>query len=1475
MRKPGTALEILSVADMEAPETQDTAYEEEFEGFEEQLQQFETFYDRSSLPRPYGWLEPQAPTVSSMVTSNTRPETVCSTTQCDVLCTTNTVINWVMEPIEPRLKDTMGVLPFRHRRTNRLTKITKGETPWQKYKMTGARLGRNEEMVEERDLYMENLSRERSDKDFVKFIMACRIQALYRGVMSRFKKLKGDNRRLKPMSYEPRKKPKFVVQPAKIQDELCELASLLNLAPIPGLNLVSRTKAGKRLKKIQLAGSLRLQKFFRWIVAVKRARKVMEEKRVMRVFNAARIVARFFKSLKLRTFAYRSRIEKQRRAVTKIQSMVRIWGAHKRVRYQRREVVRRRREATGALVLQRNFRKMFGSRVAQNLELVNAAVSLARDKFLEVLISEAVDTSVTEIRELHMMDDALNDLEANLSHEMINACVEEEEQRQIQMHIEKMALEAARIERERVAMELEIARRQKEEADRLRQEQEEKARMEELERKRNEERIAAENRKKAEEERIKAEEEAARIAAEAEEAAKKAAEEATSLAEFTAMTATAEGAKAQFLATQPVSDETEIAELMDFKKTMDAQAATAAGSAQVWTISTPKDPTSATGDAVRGPRGIGKSVEGEAADELSAFYLSTALDNTRPMSPSSKIAKRAVSQILEDAKTKASELAKFHAINSPHKHYSIGAVTGIVKESKKLVVMRTSPLHDVWQLLGSSKTFVQHLEHQNALKLLQECEEKVHALLEEGGGLTDSHAHFGRFILLEASQLRATCHMNMCEYSTALAAFKESINFAKDVYGQDYHPSQFTAKMGEVRTLQYQGHIEKSVKALKRLMQDHELWNNATYGSGTNLSDLAREPPTSILDADQFSELSKQLSSPYFSIHCRMTMQTELSNLRLKLGDYRGCSHHLDEAKVIMDTGIFKGNDWIMFEIELCSLQAKIDEVTSQGGDETLALWSKIMSLKRNLYEKDEEHAPDTHPALANTMLHLAHVLLSMGDLLEAKLLGDQAFKIRTEYYSDNHPALAACYYLKAATLRLEGKYVDAFVALETCHKAMTSHFNSEHYWVAKCMLLAAEITRDMGHPHEAQKLYADALRELEEVQAQYPLNKTIMDLHLGIARNLKELGLYSEALSAYDNLMMMNQELSELFGVQSHCNLESCKIDIGEIKILLGKFDEGKRLVSEAGKELAQMTAGEHVMLSDGLLVFGRARSSEGRYLDAHKIFERALHIRTDMLGPDNPAVAEVHQAIADNYRLPGSFKQAMAAETEAMRIRTSVYPEGSVFLAHSLHSRANLLRDMNKASEAISTYKDAMTIHEAVTGKESLQYYQVLGDYGDCLRVEKKLEEADSTLQQALHGIQAIVGKAHIINADHLRAYVMVCIDSNDPEKHSVALAMLDQTIMPICLEVFNETHPFTLFCRGLIGLVEMLNITPRSVRTEETTPQDLIDDALDEFDNYKQGRFSHEQPWVRYLGGYVPEHQTRVKTAQDADSVSTLGF
>lgn len=1402
-----------------------------------------------------------------MVNSASKVMSVSIPTSCDVLCTTNTIINYVIPAVEITQRDTVGILPYKGRKTTRITKLTKGETPWQKYKMSGARIDRNDDLHNERDEFMEKLEKEKYEKEFFRFVMACRIQALYRGYQSRLIHPKGDNRHLKPMPYIPRKKPKFIIRPTVLQDELCELASFLDLNPIPGLNLVSRTKASKRMKKIQYAAALSLTKFFRLIVAKKRCKQIVQRVREDRRQKAAVTVARFFKSLKLRTFAYRSKMEKRRRAVQKIQNMCRKWHSFNRVRVLRREVVRFRLTKNAAIVLQRSFRRVYGGRVMKRLALAEATMSAMEPTIHDQSFEEAVDVAAEDMREDFMIDEALAGIFDAVWNEAYGECIDVEEQHQIFLAVQRAAEEAARLERERVILELELARQKKEEEERLRREEEERQHMEELRRKREDERKEKERLKQLEIDRIIAEKEAAIVAAEAAAVAKKAAEEATTLAEYASLTATMGSTMARLQAEEPVVDSKEMEELMEFKKTLDKQKAEDAANTRVWSLATPQDPANAFLGVEKQARDF-KSVEEETADELSGFYISTVLEKTRPGSAETSIARRSVSQIIEDAKAKAREMTGSHSIKSPHKHYSIGTVSDIMKESKRLEVSRSSPFYEAFQLLGSAKVFYTSLEHANSITLVNEAAGKLRAVLDGGKDLedmplSDSMHKFGRYTEQELSLLRGLCEMAMCDYERALATLGETLVISKELFGADYHPGHFEVEIGMVSCYVYQGEHELAIKKLQRLRSAQEEYAKITHGAGTDVSQLGSTSITSSgqEEKDHFSDLQTRLASPYHSLYCRMSYELKLAAVHYKEGDYLSCSHHLDEAIVLLDTSVFKGNDHVLFDIEVNTLQAKLDDVTSEGGEKTLMMWSRVMSLKRNLYEKDDGEEVDTHPEMVSSMVHLATVLIEIGDLKAAHSLATQAFTIRNEYYEDSHPALAVCYFLKANYLRKYGRYTDALTALETCTKTMRTHFKQGHYWHAKCSLLAAEIVRERGQPHLAQPLYEECLSQQEKTYEKFPLHRTILDGYLGMARNQRDLGIYDEALSWYERAISMNEELSRLFGVKTHCKLESCRINIGEIKVILGEIREGKELISSAGKALAELTSDKHVTISDGLLAFGRARSLEGKYNDAHSLYMRCMDIRSDLLGPQSPAVAEVWQAIADNHRIPGTFDEAVAADDASMTIRSQLFQPESIPVCNSLHSRANILRDLNKPEEAEPFYKQALGIIAEICGEQSLLYNQILGDYGDNLRVSRKLPEACEMLQTAVSGIQALVGKKHILNADHMRTYAMANIDIMAEDKHHIAIVMLEDSVLPIYMQVVGGLHPATLFTKGLIGLVDVLNVTPRTARTaddlsERTTPQDNIDDALDFFSCYKQRPFTALQPWVRYLGGYLED-------------------
>ena len=380
------------------------------------------------------------------------------TTQCDILCTTNTVINYVIEKVPPLLQDAKSVLPYKGRRINRLTHWKIGETPWQKYKMVEAKIERNNILKEERDNFMIRLKYEQEEREELRSFFASRIQALYRGVAGR-KRL--DKRRMRPIPYKPRKKAAYKVVQSEIQDELCSLASVLNLAPIPGLCLISRSKASRRMRKIQLAASLRIQKFFKMIVARAIATRKLDHLKYVKIHSAARTIARFFKSLKMRTFAHRCKMEKHDRAVRKLQLAARKYIAMHRVRLRRRYIIRYRRMRDAAIVIQRSMKRVFWHNAKKLLIVMNIAQIRLMEETLMALINQGVNDFEIELMENFTLDITTERLIAEEIQNVVNV----EEEARIAVHLQKLEEDMRRREKERLDLEEQI--RLQEEAERV------------------------------------------------------------------------------------------------------------------------------------------------------------------------------------------------------------------------------------------------------------------------------------------------------------------------------------------------------------------------------------------------------------------------------------------------------------------------------------------------------------------------------------------------------------------------------------------------------------------------------------------------------------------------------------------------------------------------------------------------------------------------------------------------------------------------------------------------------------------------------------------------------------------------------------------------------------------------------------------------------------------------------------------------
>ena len=417
-------------------------------------------------------------TIPSVVTSN-------RTTSTLVLCTLNTAVIRnvkVDSPTKPKLSmSAKATLPYASRRnTTSLNAINSpgkgGKTQFEDLRGLETHLQRNQELKEERDLYMDALYKEREEIEWIDYLSACKIQAIYRGF-----NVRGRSEEYQYYGRSPPRSPKrksnetyFLSSTPthtfrnEIVDELCSYASTLKLAQIRGLTLEPRGKANRRKQKMQISALARVVKFFRMICARSNALRDMRELLIEKKKKMANRIIKCFRLIFIKKFRVKAMMLKKHEKATLIQSTLRRHQAFHRVRKLRRDFHRSKREREHGIIIQRNFkasheRFMLRTEAARDsiaLEVSNIIFDHMFNCILDIAIEDAK-------REICMDEIALFSTNTSLEN-LLGDILADEAEKAGQIQIAEQLAELKKIrkemEDERIALEKEQQRLQEEEA---------------------------------------------------------------------------------------------------------------------------------------------------------------------------------------------------------------------------------------------------------------------------------------------------------------------------------------------------------------------------------------------------------------------------------------------------------------------------------------------------------------------------------------------------------------------------------------------------------------------------------------------------------------------------------------------------------------------------------------------------------------------------------------------------------------------------------------------------------------------------------------------------------------------------------------------------------------------------------------------------------------------------------------------------
>jgi hypothetical protein len=252
--------------------------------------------------------------------------TTMRTTICDVMCITNTSKGDKTDDINRKTSSPLKAsFPYQLKNKLLLTNDESARTSdLQKLKIVEKRNKKNLEFKREKKIFYTRMAAEEKGKFKLREQCAISIQAIYRGHLARSKNDKTKNKR-----------PHYIkkITQTQIHDELCELAKFLNLKPIQGLNLEARSKTSRRWAKIEDAGSIRIQRFFKMLTARKKARERMKYYKEMKENKSACIIQRSFRRLKVKRLKSTMLKIDQANAAVIIQCAIRKFQARQKYVY--------------------------------------------------------------------------------------------------------------------------------------------------------------------------------------------------------------------------------------------------------------------------------------------------------------------------------------------------------------------------------------------------------------------------------------------------------------------------------------------------------------------------------------------------------------------------------------------------------------------------------------------------------------------------------------------------------------------------------------------------------------------------------------------------------------------------------------------------------------------------------------------------------------------------------------------------------------------------------------------------------------------------------------------------------------------------------------------------------------------------------------------------------------------------------------
>jgi CHAT domain-containing protein/Tfp pilus assembly protein PilF len=387
-----------------------------------------------------------------------------------------------------------------------------------------------------------------------------------------------------------------------------------------------------------------------------------------------------------------------------------------------------------------------------------------------------------------------------------------------------------------------------------------------------------------------------------------------------------------------------------------------------------------------------------------------------------------------------------------------------------------------------------------------------------------------------------------------------------------------------------------------------------------------------------------------------------------------------------------------------------------------------------------------------------------------------------------------------------------------------------------------------------------------------------------------------SDTLSALGGLARDKENLGEaasyleraLAGLQaansSPSDVASAMDNLGDVYGLLGRFDDGERLLKQAldlfdrsfGKDAEAAPNYDKVLNDLGnlyldagrlpdaettmrrSLAITRARNGEahpnvagsmgnlatvleheGRHAEAEKLYQQTLQAYERIYGPNHATTAIGLNNLANVYSAQGRNEAAAGLQERVLAIYEKAFGAESPDVGRALNNLANSYADMGRNAQALDLYRRSLAVMERKFGEGSGPTALAAGSLGQALVDAGQTDEARSYLVRCLDIDERVLGAAHPQLIKDLRSLALLDLKTGDLTD---ARSRLDRAL-PIAQDRLGPRHHDTI-----ATLINLADVDRREGKWQDALARlRLAATALNAQQNVQFIRFPEIDPWL----------------------------